>query len=107
MGIDVQVLEYGGALVARVGGSVDVKVLCSFAALDRSAFPLLSGVDPYDDTTFNARQAAVLAVELRAIAELVGPESVRQAAAALLPLVALLETQPGRPHHRRLLFSGD
>ncbi|WP_350279325.1 hypothetical protein [Kribbella sp. HUAS MG21] len=99
--------EYTGTLVRAVDSSVDVSALCSYAAQDQLAYPLLSGVDPYDDTIFNARQAAVLSMELASLAAEAPDESLRMAAVELLSLAALLEVQPGRPHHRRLLFIGD
>jgi hypothetical protein len=107
VGLNVQVREYTGELVGAVNRSADVGALCSFAAQNPSTYPLLSGVDPYDDTTFNPRQAAVVSTELASLAAPAQHEQVRQAATELLSLTALLEVQPGRPHHRRLMFIGD
>jgi hypothetical protein len=107
MGIGVRVHEYTGEVVAQLDGSVDILALCKVAATDPTKFPMLSGIDRYDDTRFNSLQATMLASELRLIARQTGQVQVRDAAAALLPLVALLEPAQGRPHHRRLDFNGD
>ncbi len=107
MGLRVQVREHTGALVGVVDRSADVTALCSWAAQDPSTYPLLAGVDPYDDTTFNPRQAAVLSKELTSLAEQVLHQRLRQTATELLSLATLLEHQPGRPHRRRLIFITD
>lgn len=62
---------------------------------------------PYDDTCFNSLQAARVASELELLAGHTEREQVRDAVAALLQLVTMLEVAPGRPHHRRLTFIGD
>ena len=69
MGIAVKVEEFSGELVQRLDGSADPAALCSFVTTEPGLYPMLAGVDPYDDTCFNARQAAVLTAELRAVAE--------------------------------------
>ncbi|MFD6563186.1 hypothetical protein [Micromonospora profundi] len=107
MGISVRVQEFTGVVVERLEGPVDIASLCSFVAAEPRLFPLLSGVDTYDDTCFNPRQAAVLAAELRSVIERSEEEPPRAAARAVLQLASLLEVAPGRPHHRRLLFIGD
>ncbi|UFN95231.1 hypothetical protein [Micromonospora aurantiaca] len=105
--MSVQVREYGGVVVEQLTDAVGVASLCSLAASEPSRYPLLSGVDPYDDTWFNSRQTARLATEIRSIIERSTDESVRAAAQAILQLASLLEATPRRPHHRQLLFNGD
>ncbi len=107
MGIRVRVQEFTGAVVERLDDPVDIRALCAFAASEPRRYPLLSGVDPYDDTCFNPRQAAMLAAELRTIIEQSTADAPREAARAVLRLASLLEIAPRRPHHRRLLFIGD
>lgn len=103
----MRVEEYSGAVVEWLNGPVDVGALCSFVTTEPGLYPLLTGVDPYDDTCFNQRQTATLAAELRAVADRTQDEPTRAAAMAVLRLASLLESAPGRPHHRRLLFIGD
>ncbi|WP_143766927.1 hypothetical protein [Micromonospora sp. L5] len=107
VGMSVQVHEYSGVVVERLTDEADVGLLCSFAASEPSRYPLLSGVDPYDDTCFNPRQSVSLAAELRSIIEQSEDGRVRAAAQAVVQLASLLEVAPRRPHHRRLLFIGD
>jgi hypothetical protein len=68
---------------------------------------MLSGIDPYDDTTFNPRQAQRLGEELLALADSDHSAEVRKVATELGEIVSLLTPERGRPHHRRLVFSGD
>jgi hypothetical protein len=105
--MSVGVWEYTGVLVERLTDAAGVAALCSFAGSEPSRYPLLSGVDPYDDTCFNPRQTAGLAAELRSIIDRSEDGRVRAAAQAVLQLASLLEVAPRRPHHRRLVFSGD
>jgi hypothetical protein len=107
VGIGVHVREFTGEVVAKLSDPADIGRLCSFAATDPARYPLLSGVDPYDDTYFNARQASRLALELQALAERIEEAELLAAVTALLPLTFLLEVAPGRPHHRQLIFIGD
>ncbi|MER6758170.1 hypothetical protein ABT235_28810 [Micromonospora echinofusca] len=107
MGMSVQVREFSGVVVERLTDAAGVGSLCAFAASEPSHYPLLSGIDPYDDTCFNPRQTASLTAELRSIIEQSKDGRVRAAAQALLQLASLLEVAPRRPHHRRLLFIGD
>jgi hypothetical protein len=106
VGIAVQVREFTGEVVERLSWAADIKTLCDFVGDDPTLYPLLAGVDPYDDTCFNPRQATLLAAELRQIAQRTdGP--VQAVAMAVLGLTSLLEAAPGRPGHRRLVFIGD
>ncbi|MEV1075216.1 hypothetical protein [Micromonospora parva] len=107
MGMSVQVREYSGVVVEQLTDAASIASLCSLAASEPSRYPLLSGVDPYDDTWFNSRQAARLATELQSIIERSKDDGVRVAGQAILQLASLLEIAPGRPHHRQLLFNGD
>lgn len=106
MGMSVYVREFSGDVVDRLVGSPDVGPICSFAETHPALYPLLAGIDPYDDTYFNSRQAAMLATELQKVVERTPHESVREAAVALIRLASLLEAAPLRPHHRRLIFRG-
>ena len=101
----MHVVEYSGELVSEMIDKGDVTAICQAVTSDRAAYPLLAGVDEYDDTTFNARQAAVLADELRRLAT-ERPDLV-DATARLITLAELLAPAPRRPHHRRLIFNGD
>jgi hypothetical protein len=103
MGISVRVDEYTGKLVSMVAG--DARDLCRAASSDPVRYPLLSGVDEYDDTTFNARQAVRLIAELE-ILQIDYPQW-SDAIAPLIILAKLLPPAPGRPRHRRLIFNGD
>jgi hypothetical protein len=102
--ISAYVQEFSGDLVKRAGS--DINALCAFVNQNATAYPLLRGIDPYDDTCFNRLQAVSLADELKAIAQH-APEPVSAVAQELLSLTALLEAAPNRPGHRRLVFSGD
>jgi hypothetical protein len=108
MGIGVHVTEYSGAVVATLDSLApgDINRLCALAAADPTRYPLLSGVDEYDDTVFNPRQSLQLARELHTLAP-AGGDGLRLTIQAVLQLIDLLQPAPGRPHHRRLVFSGD
>ncbi|MFY1687329.1 hypothetical protein [Plantactinospora sp. WMMB782] len=60
--IDLQVRTEVGDIVAR--GDRGFEWTQEFIDLDRSAYPLLSGVCAYLDTVFNQRQVPMLAEEL-------------------------------------------
>lgn len=106
--MSVEVREYSGVVVEQsTADAAATASLCSLAASEPSRYPLLSGVDPYDDTWFNSRQTARLATELQSITERSKDDRVRAAAQAILQLASLLEVAPRRPHHRQLLFNGD
>jgi hypothetical protein len=64
VGVSVRVVEYSGQLVSELAGECDVKAVCRAASSDPAGYPLLAGVDEYDDTTFNPRQAVMLPAEL-------------------------------------------
>ncbi|MFC0622841.1 hypothetical protein [Kribbella deserti] len=107
MGISINVREYTGALVDSWGDDGTVAELCELAAEQPDKYPLLWGVDRYDDTYFNARQAVRMLTELELLSG--QPEAVRfrETIVQILRVVSLLEPAPRRPHHRRLHFSGD
>ncbi|MFI0453105.1 hypothetical protein [Actinomadura sp. 6N118] len=107
VGIGVRVQEYSGEVVATLDGAVDVRRLCARAATDPARYPLLTGVDEYDDTYFNARQADRLASELTTLAADHPEQDMITATARLIALTKLLQAAPGRPHHRQLIFIGD
>jgi hypothetical protein len=58
MALGVHVRGYNGELVAKLTRPAAVNELCTLAADDPAPFPLLSGIDEYDDTYFNRRQAS-------------------------------------------------
>ena len=105
MGFSVSVFEYTDQLVSQVTGGCDVAAVCRAASSDRAGYPLLAGVDDHDDTTFNARQAVMLVEELTRLG--IDRPDLGRDAAQLIVLAELLPPAPGRPHHRRLVFSGD
>ncbi len=53
VGIAVRVQEFSGVLVQRLDGPADVAALCAFVTTEPGVYPMLAGVDPYDDTCFN------------------------------------------------------
>jgi len=107
IGIGVRVQEYTGEVVDVLAGAVDVNRLSAHAAMDPARYPLLAGVDEYDDTYFNARQAEWLVSELATLAVDHPDEEVTKAPARIIALAELLRAAPGRPHHRQLVFIGD
>jgi hypothetical protein len=107
VGIGVRVQENTGEVVAEIDGWVDVNRVCAQAATDPTRYPLLAGVDEYDDTFFNSRQADRLISELTALAADHPDQDVISATAHIIALAELLQTAPGRPHHRQLIFIGD
>jgi hypothetical protein len=107
MPISVHVREYTGGLVAELSETADINRLCHAAAADPDQYPLLSGIDEYDDTIFNVIQSRRLVLELKAISAGSGDSELQAATAAVLALASLLEPAQGRPHHRRLFFIGD
>jgi hypothetical protein len=107
VGIGVHVREFSGTTVAGLDRPVNVNHLCAVAADDPAQYPLLSGVDEYDDTYFNARQSVRLGQELKLIAADGSDSDLREAAEAISLLVGLLQPAPRRPHHRLLIFVGD
>ncbi|GAA4606242.1 hypothetical protein BJY16_005729 [Actinoplanes octamycinicus] len=107
VGISVRVQEYTGEVVDTLKSVVDVNRLAAYAFMDPARYPLLAGVDEYDDTYFNSRQAERLIAELKALAVEHPDEKVTEAAAPVIALAELLRAAPGRPHHRQLVFIGD
>lgn len=87
-------------------GAVDVNRLCA-QATDPARYPLLAGVDEYDDTYFNSRQADRLVSELTTLAADHPDQDMSRATARIIALAELLQAAPGRPHHRQLIFIGD
>jgi hypothetical protein len=106
MPIAVRVEEYSGARVQALEG-VQVEPLVAAVREEPDSFPLLSGIDPYDDTVFNRRQTVRLAHELHALARSTDDEAIASIVERLLGLIALIEPAPGRSPLRRLRFIGD
>ncbi|WP_157437850.1 hypothetical protein [Actinoplanes subtropicus] len=104
MGISVRVVEYTGQIVTEGG---DIGAVIRATSSDAAQYPLLAGVDEYDDTTFNSRQAAMLIAELEQLTAVTDDRNLHEAIAQLITLAKLLVPAPRRPHHRRLVFNGD
>jgi hypothetical protein len=107
VGIGVRVQEYTGEVVDTLDCAVAVGRLSAHAVMDPARYPLLAGVDEYDDTYFNSRQARRLVPELATLAADHPDREVAEAAAGIIALAELLQAAPGRPHHRQLVFIGD
>ncbi|SNR73039.1 hypothetical protein SAMN06264365_10577 [Actinoplanes regularis] len=103
----MRVFEYSGQLVSEVAGECDVKAICQAASSNPARYPLLAGVDEYDDTTFNPRQAVMLIAELGRLTAAADDPYLSDAVAALITLAELLLPARRRPPHRRLVFNGD
>lgn len=106
MGISVRVTEYFGQVVTELN-EPDVSTVCRLAAADPTRYPLLAGIDEYDDTIFNPRQAPTLIAELEALAKATDESHLRDVIAALVAAARQLQPAPQRSHHRRLVFLGD
>lgn len=70
MRVTVYVRDYRGETL--LSGSVDVRGILVAAAKHGS--PMLSGVDEYDDTTFNRTQSILLGAELNTLTALLGDD---------------------------------
>jgi hypothetical protein len=106
VGISVRVTEYSGQVVTELN-QPDVSTVCRLTATDTTRYPLLAGVDEYDDTTFNPRQGRMLIAELEALAKATNEAHLRDVIAELVAAARQLLPAPQRPHHRRLVFLGD
>ena len=69
----------------------------------RSTFPLLSGVDPFGDTFFNATQCGALVEEMARLKALQPDEDRRK---ALERVISLADRANLKPHHF-IVFRGD
>ncbi|MEU8820815.1 hypothetical protein [Actinoplanes sp. NPDC048796] len=105
MGISVRVVEYSGQIV-KDGGRY-VEAVLEATSSDVARYPLLAGVDEYDDTTFNPRQAVMLIAELEQLTAMTDDQNLHEAISQLITLAELLVPAPRRPRHRRLVFNGD
>jgi hypothetical protein len=106
MPIAVRVEEYSGARVGALEGA-EVEPLVAAVMEEPDSYPLLSGIDPCDDTVFNRWQTVRLARELAALARSSDDEAIASVVEGLLGLIALIEPAPGRSPLRRLRFIGD
>ncbi|MGS2648784.1 hypothetical protein [Streptosporangium sp. LJ11] len=97
--IGYRVQEYTGIIVARGEQRIYASTI---KALDRSAFPMLGHIDPYDDTMFNSLQVRTLVEELDRL-----PNDHPLNSSDCSDLKALCELVVGRIHHRQLWFIGD
>jgi hypothetical protein len=96
MGTTISVRDYLGKQLMRA--SVDMGELLRSA--EELGLPLLSGVDIYDDTTFNRKQCAGLRDELVPLSQI---EGLMAAVESLMEAVALVDETP----HRYVVFNGD
>ncbi|PPK93374.1 hypothetical protein CLV92_1102 [Kineococcus xinjiangensis] len=107
MALTVRVQEYSGTLVEE-DCEHPYSRLVDVAAATPADFPLLAGVDRYDDTIFNPRQCRALLKEVQALMQQVEDKDLRRTAERLSTLADLVI--PSRDHrttHRRLWFNGD
>jgi hypothetical protein len=82
--------------------------IVDLAHRDSAEYPLLSGVDPVDDTSFNILQAARLQDELLAIKVYLDEAAALAADAVIDLIVEHMTPGPGRAcYHRHLQFLGD
>jgi hypothetical protein len=58
------VIEFSGDVVDELRASVDVGRICEAVREATDRYPVLAGVDEYDDTIFNGRQLGALIAEL-------------------------------------------
>jgi hypothetical protein len=70
---------------------------------NRGRFPLMYGVDPYSDTTFNGLQMEQLRAEIAAMRDETTDQDVRDIAAEVLALTDIVLAGV----HRVLVFVGD
>jgi len=89
-------------------GTNQINRLVEQAERSPDRYPLLSGIDRYDDTSFNVLQASRLCDELRAIRS-----ALDDPAADVADAIAALITDHMTPgprhyvHHRHMQFIGD
>jgi hypothetical protein len=104
VGIWVRVIEFSGGVVDELRASVDVGRICKAVreAIDR--YPVLAGIDEYDDTIFNGRQLGALIAELNTLATTTDDAVLLAAIAEVLRLADLVMPAPPRPTHRRLVL---
>jgi hypothetical protein len=112
MAISVVVREHMGEVVARAefGPHMRHNVvgrLAQAANTEYARFPLLAGVDPYDDTTFNQVQCRRLVGELADLRRGLDDDAVAVVDELGRLARMVIVDGPGKPHHRRLVFIGD
>ena len=107
MGIWVRVTGDAGSVVDELRASVDVGVICEVVQAADEQYPVLAGLDEYDDTVFNGRQVSMLVDELARFAGTTDDVALLAAIAEVVRLAGLVMPARQRPGHRRLVFVGD
>jgi hypothetical protein len=98
----VVVTNYGDQELGRFQGEL-VNRIVDIGRSDRSRFPMLYGVDPYQRTAFNCLRMEMMAEELETIRAESDEDDVGTAAAQMLDLTMLVCASP----HRSMVFLGD
>ena len=112
MAIGVEVRERTREVVVRgqfAPRRDDVVLRLAHAALDDDArFPLLAGVGPYLETSFNEWQCRRLIDELKELRHALADDDGVAAVDELVRLAQMVVADgPGQVHHRQLVFVGD
>lgn len=97
--IDIEVRSENGGVLARGRGRGIAWGSETIAELDRSQFPMLAGICPYEDTVFNSWQRPMLLAEL----DLLPPERQGPWVEALRELCRTAAEAP----HRYVWLLGD
>jgi hypothetical protein len=118
VGISVRVCSSDGEVMAEYlpplwsgdpGGSKNqVNRLADLAHEEPNRYPLLAGIDPYEDTSFNVLQAPRVRDELRVVQRHLDSDGAAAAAAVAEIIDSWMVPGPGNPcYHRHLRFIGD
>jgi hypothetical protein len=100
--LSAEVRTNTGERLGWIGGAA-INKLGLIGRADRGRFPMVYGIDPYSDTTFNGLQMEMLADELKVIAaEAPDPD----VCAMAMELLGLVEVVLGGVH-RTLVLIGD
>lgn len=100
MPLRIELRDNSGSVLGVAGETPPSKMLPDIASDD---FPLLRGVDEYDDTVFNSLQMTWLLQELKRLRETAGSED----QARLLEQIIGLGEQCAANPHTYLTFLGD